>query len=139
MKKVFNKPVWGFIPVDGVDISSLANLSDEELLQVIERSKKSEDEKLYQISSNFIVTQVADEWLVVPTGEMAQQFNGMMSLNKSSRFVWEQFQKPNSIASVLQAMKAHYEGSAHDMEVELRQFISKCLAFQILQEVKINV
>ncbi|MBO7553994.1 MAG: PqqD family protein [Bacteroidaceae bacterium] len=136
MKRVFNKPVWYYIPVEGVEPTTLASLSDEELLQVLECSKQREDQKVYQVNPNFIMTQVADEWLVVPTGEMAQQFNGMMSLNASSRFVWEQFQTPNSICSVLQTLKERYEGNAADMEVELRQFVARCLAYQILQEVK---
>ena len=136
MKRVFNKPVWCYIPVEGVEPTTLASLSDEELLHVLEQGKQREDEKVYQVNPNFIMTQVADEWLVVPTGEMAQHFNGMMSLNASSRFVWEQFQTPNSTNRVLQAMKARYEGNEHDMEVELRQFVSRCLAYKILEEVK---
>jgi hypothetical protein len=136
MKRVFNKPVWYYIPVEGVEPTTLASLSDEELLRVLEQGKQREDQKVYQVNPNFIMTQVADEWLVVPTGEMAQQFNGMMSLNASSRFVWEQFQKPNSTNLVLQAMKSHFEGNEHDMEVELRQFVSRCLAYKILEEVK---
>ncbi|MBO7553980.1 MAG: hypothetical protein J6T82_08120, partial [Bacteroidaceae bacterium] len=71
MKRVFNKPVWYYIPVEGVEPTTLASLSDEELLQVLERSKQREDQKVYQVNPNFIMTQVADEWLVVPTGEMA--------------------------------------------------------------------
>jgi hypothetical protein len=102
----------------------------------LEQGKQREDQKVYQVNPNFIMTQVADEWLVVPTGEMAQQFNGMMSLNASSRFVWEQFQTPNSISHMLQALKERYEGNAGDMEVELRQFVSRCLAYKILEEVK---
>ena len=136
MKRVFNKPVWYYIPVEGVEPTTLASLSDEELLRVLEQGKQREDQKVYQVNPNFIMTQVADEWLVVPTGEMAQQFNGMMSLNASSRFVWEQFQTPNSICQVLQALKERYEGNAGDMEVELRQFVSRCLAYKILEEVK---
>ena len=136
MKQVFNRPVWYYFPVEGVDMSKLATLPDAELLAVLQRAKQREDQKLYQINPNFILTQVADEWLVVPTGEMAQQFNGMMSLNASSHYVWELFQQPNSIAAVLQALKERYEGDAGDIEVELRQFVARCIAYQILQEVK---
>lgn len=136
MKRVFNKPVWYYIPVEGVEPTTLASLSDEELLRVLEQGKQREDQKVYQVNPNFIMTQVADEWLVVPTGEMAQQFNGMMSLNASSRFVWEQFQTPNSICQVLQVLKERYEGNAGDMEVELRQFVARCLVYKILEEVK---
>ena len=135
MKRVFNKPVWYFIPAEGVDPSMLATLTDEELKAVLQRAKEQEDTKLYQINPNFILTQVADEWLVVPTGEMAQQFNGMMSLNASSYYVWELFQQPNSIAKVLQALKDRYVGDAGDIEVELRQFVARCRAFKILQEI----
>lgn len=137
MKHVFNKPVWYYFPLEeGVDMTALATLPDAELQALLQRAKQREDQKVYQVNPNFIMTQVADEWLVVPTGEMAQQFNGMMSLNASSRFVWEQFQTPNSICHVLQALKERYEGNAGDMEVELRQFVARCIAYQILEEVK---
>ena len=136
MKHVFNKPVWYYFPLEeGVDRTALATLPDAELQAVLQHAKQQEDQKLYQINPNFILTQVADEWLVVPTGEMAQQFNGMMSLNGSSHYVWELFQQPNSIAAVLQALKDRYEGDAGDIEVELRQFVARCRAFKILQEI----
>lgn len=136
MKHVFNKPVWYYFPLEeGVDMTALATLPDAELQAVLQHAKQQEDQKLYQINPNFILTQVADEWLVVPTGEMAQHFNGMMSLNGSSHYVWELFQQPNSIAAVLQALKERYEGDAGDMEVELRQFVARCRAFKILQEI----
>ncbi|MBQ9884374.1 MAG: PqqD family protein [Bacteroidaceae bacterium] len=136
MKHVFNKPVWYYFPLEeGVDMATLATLPDAELQALLQHAKQQEDQKLYQINPNFILTQVADEWLVVPTGEMAQQFNGMMSLNASSHYVWELFLQPNSIANVLQALKEHYEGDAGDIEVELRQFVVRCRAFQILQEI----
>ena len=137
MKHVFNKPVWYYFPLEeGVDMTALATLPDAELQTLLQHAKQQEDQKLFQINPNFILTQVADEWLVVPTGEMAQQFNGMMSLNGSSHYVWELFQQPNSISSVLQALKDRYEGDAGDIEVELRQFVARCIAYQILQEVK---
>lgn len=136
MKHVFNKPVWYYFPLEEeVDMTALATLPDAELQALLQHAKQQEDQKLYQINPNFILTQVADEWLVVPTGEMAQQFNGMMSLNASSHYVWELFQQPNSIAAVLQALKDRYEGDAGDIEVELRQFVARCRAFQILEEI----
>ena len=133
MKHVFNKPVWYYFPLEeGVDMTALATLPDAELQAVLQRAKQQEDQKLYQINPNFILTQVADEWL---TGEMAQQFNGMMSLNGSSHYVWELFLQPNSVSSVLQALKERYEGDAGDIEVELRQFVARCRAFKILQDI----
>lgn len=55
-------------------------------------------------NSEFILRQVAGKDVVVPIGQAAESFRGMITLNKSGKFLWElleQEQTEESLASAL--------------------------------------
>lgn len=125
MKEVFTKPVALFIPlVEGMDARCLTNLSHDELAGVVINCKEALDLRIYQQNPDILIRNVGDEWIMVPTGDFAQRFNGMISLNIFSQFVWQQFEQPHSEGEVLQATHAQFEDPDHMLDVQVRKLIS---------------
>ena len=50
------------------------------------------EEKHYCANEDYIVREIAGETILVPTGASAEHFNGMLTLNETSRFLWERWQ-----------------------------------------------
>ncbi len=137
MKRDFNKPMFHFLPlVEGMDAEDLATLPDDELLEVIERCKAQEGKRIFRSNPDFVVTQVADEYMAVPTGEMAQVFNGMVSLNKTGFFIWEQFQEAKTLDEVLTAAKQRFADDNHCLDMQLREYVTRFNAMNLLLEIK---
>lgn len=42
-----------------------------------------------KINSDFILREFADEYIIVPTGESAVKFNGMMNLTETGAVIWK--------------------------------------------------
>ena len=124
MKEVFTKAVAHFITlIDDVDATTLSAKSEEELVHIVRRSKDAEDEFTVQVNPDLIVREIGDQWLLVPTGEFAQQFNGMISLNIFSHFVWQQFEQPNSLGAVLRAAHDQFEDPHHMLDIQVRHLV----------------
>ncbi len=125
MKSVFTKPVAHFIPLaEGVNATTLSLLSLEKLTEVVCRCKEAEAQRIYHTNPDVIVREIGDQWVLVPTGNLAQQFNGMISLNIFSHFVWQQFEKPHKAADVLQAARTQFDDPEHMLDVQVRKLIS---------------
>ena len=53
-----------------------------------------------KIKKGFILKSVSDKFIVVPVGEEAVNFNGLMTLNKSGKLLFEALQQESTIESL---------------------------------------
>ena len=137
MKRVFYKPVMHFIPlIEGMRASSLSRFSDDELKEVLFLCRKQEEKRIYQISNDVIKRQVGDEWILVPTGALAQKFNGMVSLSETGNFIWEQLQKPISLGQLLEIVQTEFSNRSDIIDIETRNFVSDYHQLGFLRELK---
>jgi hypothetical protein len=79
-----------------------------------------------KIKDNFVLQNVADEYLVVPIAEEADRLHGVIKLSKTGAFLWEILLKGiNSISELDTALAQEYgidQSLAHkDVEVYLSQ------------------
>ncbi|MCE2616811.1 MAG: PqqD family protein [Phocaeicola sp.] len=139
-KKVYSRPIAHFTPnTTQISIDSLATMSDKELLSFYNQCKETENAKIYQVNPDLIERRIGDEWILVPVGKLAQNFNGMITLNKFSRFLWEQFKQPTSLKDAIHAATERFDGNTSITELEVRQFIDDAIISQILNEIQQNV
>lgn len=136
MKQVFSKPLLHFIPlVEGVKAEVLSGLSDDALQDVVQRSKEQERSRVFQVSPNVIKRQIGDEWILIPTGDLAQRYNGMVSLSEVGDFLWEQLQQPCSLSQLLATAHAEFEDQGHVIDVETSEFVMGYTYMGFLQEI----
>lgn len=68
---------------------------------------------------DLIMRNIAGECVLVPTGELAAKFNGMITLNASAQFIWEHMEAVSSIeemtALLLDAFEVDEETAARDV------------------------
>lgn len=125
-----------FVPmVGGVDMETLAQQPSEVLADILQRCRRAEEEKVYQANPDVIVREVGDEWILVPTGSFAQDFNGMISFNEYSHFTWEQFQQPTSLGHVLDVARKVFEDEHSLLDMEIRNLINDFVRVGLLREV----
>lgn len=137
MKQAFSRPIAHFVPLaQGMDVCTFAELPDQELAEVWHACREAEDSRVFQVNPDVIPREIGDEWMLIPTGTFAQRFNGMISQNEYSHYVWHQFSEPHSIAEVMEAVHAEYEDAMHIMDIEVHRLIEDYVNMGLLQEKK---
>ena len=53
-----------------------------------------------KIKDSFIINQIGDEYIVVPTDDSVTDFGAMISLNETGAFLWENLKNETSIESL---------------------------------------
>lgn len=53
-----------------------------------------------KIKDSFIINQIGDEYIVVPTDDSVTDFGAMISLNETGAFLWESLKNEISIESL---------------------------------------
>ena len=69
---------------------------------------------------------MAGDHVVVPVGEAGKVFHGMIRLNDTGAFLWEQCRKETTKEQVLQAMAEKYEVDESVAADDLDRFYNNC-------------
>ena len=84
-----------------------------------------------KIEKEYIVREIAGDYIIVPVGAAALEFNGMITVNETGAFLWEKLREGTTREELLHAMLEEYEVSEKEAEADIQEFL------QMLQENKI--
>ncbi len=84
-----------------------------------------------KIKKGFIIRQLGSEHMVVAIGEASKEFSGMIRLNETGAFLWNELVKGATEEEIVTAMLDTYEGLDEDTaKTDLADFI-KIIEFAI--------
>ncbi len=72
----------------------------------------------------FILREVAGTLVLVPVGQAAAKFSGMVTMNKTSAFLWEKLEQDHTVASLAEALVEHYEVELSKAQEDVEAFIA---------------
>jgi hypothetical protein len=79
-----------------------------------------------KIKPGFLLRNVADVNVVVPVGEMSVDFNGIITLNDTGKFLFERLMvEDTSEDGLLLLMLEEYEVDEETAKADIREFVSK--------------
>ncbi len=80
------------------------------------------------IPSGFIIRQVADETVAIPTGEAAKGLSGLVALGGCGEFLFELLKEEQTEQSLVDALLQNYNVAPATAEADVKEFL------QILRE-----
>lgn len=81
-----------------------------------------------KINGEFIVREVVGEYVLVPVGDTALHFNGIISLNEVSASIWKGLQEGKDKEQLLEGILEEFDVSREVASADLEEFL------QILQK-----
>lgn len=92
----------------------------------------NQEEKRYRTNPDFLLREIAGDAILVPVGDSAAQFNGMISVNETFRFLWELFQEPHTVGEAVEAAAKEFDGAPAVIEEDIRAYVSESIQYGIL-------
>ncbi len=83
---------------------------------------------------NFLLREVAGSLVVVPVGRAAADFPGMLTLNATGKFLWEQLETEQTADSLTEAMLRQYEVTETTARQDIEGFLKRLRATGALLE-----
>lgn len=76
----------------------------------------------------FILREVADEYILIPTGKTTEEFNGIISLTETAAFIYNHIEEADSFEALVNMITSEYnvdkETAAKDAYVFINHMIS---------------
>ena len=76
-----------------------------------------------KIKKDYKLREIADQYVVIPVGEEAIKFNGIISLNKSGKRLFEQLQENKEINELIDYLQSIYDVSLEQATSDVNKFV----------------
>lgn len=87
---------------------------------------------MLKASNEFIQREIAGEFILVPTGQMALQVKGMISLSPSGAFLWQLLQQETTQDQLVQAMLKEYDIDDKTATADVAEFVQQMRTVGVL-------
>ena len=84
-----------------------------------------------KIEKEYILREIAGDYIIVPVRATALEFNGMITVNETGAFLWEKLREGTTKEELLHAMLEESAVSEKEAEADIQEFL------QMLQKNKI--
>ncbi len=74
---------------------------------------------------DFLLKNVAGKQVLVPVGQAAAAFPGMITVNDSGRFIWEFLEQEHTFGELIEAMTSRYEVPTETAQKDAAVFIER--------------
>ena len=78
-----------------------------------------------KLNGNFIIKEMAGSWILVPFGDRALDFNGVVTLNETAKFLYEKCADGIDEKNLKNALIAEYEIDDTTAENAVKTFINQ--------------
>lgn len=76
-----------------------------------------------KIKKDFILREIADETVLIPVGETAISFNGLILLNELGEIIWNKIKENKSKEEILNYILQEYDIDSETAQNDLDEFI----------------
>lgn len=134
MKEYVSPSVHVIEHVGPLDNAQIAALSDSELEAYLKENGYRERSRLFRVNENYVLREVAGEYVLVPTGDLPG--NVMITMNRPCAFLWEQMKEPKTVGDLIFAAKQRFDDPTGELEAHIREFVEYRVKTGHIWEVK---
>lgn len=87
-----------------------------------------------KIRKGFVLREIADTIVVVPTGELVKEFKGTINLNEMGKFIWELFQNDITIEEAEKKLMEQFQISEEKAIEIVQTFVQKLQDIKIMEQ-----
>ena len=87
-----------------------------------------------KIKDGFVLKKVGDTAIVVAVGKRVKEFNGIISLNETAEFLWNNLEKAENAAELADILCSEYDVSKEKALDSCERFIAQIRGAKILDE-----
>ena len=85
-----------------------------------------------KIKREFIKRKIAGEFILVPIGNTALAFNGLITINELGKFIWENLESSKDEEDLLHKILEEYEVEEKEAKEDLDEFLDKLRQVDII-------
>lgn len=85
-----------------------------------------------QIKKEFILREIAGDYVLVPIGKTASEFKGLFPLSETGALIWEMLSSAENEEEIINRILGEYEADRETVTADVKEFLKKLHNFGII-------
>lgn len=86
-----------------------------------------------KVDKEFVLREIAGDYIIIPTGKTVLEFNGLITVNEVGVSIWNLLQEEISFDELVQGILDEYDVEEDIAREDIQEFLDKLVAGGILQ------
>ena len=86
-----------------------------------------------KVNSDFVMRNIAGENILVPTGEAAEKFKGMITMNEVAAFMWQNIDEVESKEDLVKMVLNEFEVDEETATRDVENFINELSSINMIE------
>lgn len=78
-----------------------------------------------QVNGEYILREIAGDYILVPVGESAMEINGLITLNEIGVLIWREIERKSDQETILQRIMKEYDVDEETARTDLMGFLQQ--------------
>lgn len=87
-------------------------------------------------SNDFVLREIAGDAFLIPVGEASVKFNGMITLNGMSAFIWKELETGKTEEELVERVLEIYESTEAEVKADVQEFLAQLKKMDMVHEVE---
>ena len=87
-----------------------------------------------QISKEFVLREIAGEYIIIPTGSTVLEFNGLITVNEVGIALWKMLQQEVTLEQLVEGILAEYDVEESVAREDIQEFLDELVKGGILSK-----
>ena len=87
-----------------------------------------------KIKGRFVIREIAGDTIIVPVGETALHYNGIITINKSAVVLWEALEKGTDTESLIRLLTDRYDVDPDTAAADVADFLDRLRKAELIEE-----
>ena len=93
--------------------------------------KRTEDRRV-RIEKEFVLREIAGDYIIIPTGKTVLEFNGLVTVNEVGVSLWNMLQNDVTFEELVDGILEEYDVEEAVAKEDIREFLDKIIESGIL-------
>jgi hypothetical protein len=93
--------------------------------------KRTEDRRV-RIEKEFVLREIAGDYIIIPTGKTVLEFNGLVTVNEVGVSLWNMLQNDVTFDELVEGILEEYDVEEAVAKEDIREFLDKIIESGIL-------
>lgn len=87
-----------------------------------------------KIGKEFVLREIAGDYIIIPTGKTVLEFNGLITVNEVGASIWKMLQEETSFEKLVQGILEEYDVEDSVARQDVQEFLDKLVEGGILTQ-----
>lgn len=98
--------------------------------------KENQAEIKYIANSDYVLREIAGEFMLIPTGKLSMTTNGVVTISESAAYLWKKMEEGKTLSQLCELVLKEYDVDRETALTDTKELINSMCGMEMIKIIK---